>query len=115
MPVQLAQRPEITVDKILKDIVGKNITVLDAAGESQAMDWVFEANEPKNAEILERQPNDRGISLVVQMSTSGAPDTDDANMQLSGKLMLQYDWNGRDWVLRQIQNVTFRYTRRLMI
>ena len=110
-----SQRPEITVEKILTDVVGKNVTVPDVASESQPMDWVFEASEPKNAEILERKANDKSISLVVQMNTGGAPGSDDANVQLSGKLMLLYEWNGQDWILRRIQNMTFRYTRRLMI
>ena len=44
-----SQRPEITVEKILTDVVGKNVTVPDVASESQPMDWLFEASEPKNA------------------------------------------------------------------
>ena len=114
VPVQ-SQRPEITVEKILADVVGKNVTVPDVANEAQPMDWLFEASEPKNAEILERKASDRSLSLVIQMNTGGAPGSDDANVQLSGKLMLLYEWNGRDWILRRIQNMTFRYTRRLMI
>src|SRR5262245_43226230 len=84
-PVQLSQRPEITVEKILKDIIGKDVSVQDAAGESQPMEWLFEENEPKNAEILEQKANDNNIALVVQLNTSGAPNSDDANVQLSGK------------------------------
>jgi hypothetical protein len=112
---QAPAKPEISVDKILADVIDKGVSVPDAAGEAQPMDWVFEASEPKNAQILETKPSDKGVALVVQMNTSGAPGSDDANVQLSGKLVLHYEWSGRDWVLRRIQNMTFRYTRRLMI
>jgi hypothetical protein len=110
LPVQLAQKPEITVAKLLKDVVGKKVAVPDSAGQSQPMEWTFEADEPKSAEILETQPNAGGMSLVIQMSTSGAPGSDDANVQLSGRLRLDYQWNGREWALQGIQNLNFRYT-----
>lgn len=115
IPVQSPRRPEITVDKVLADIVGKNVMAQDVAGEAQPMEWMFEQDEPKSAEILEQKASDKGVSLVIQMNTSGAPGSDDANVQLSGKLMLSYEWDGRDWILRRIQNMTFRYTRRMMI
>ena len=115
VPVQSSRRPEITVEKILKDVVGKEVTAQDAAGQSQPMAWQFEANEPKNAQILETQENDTSIAVVIQMSTGGAPGSDDAHVQLTGKLMLHYEWGGQDWVLRRIQNMNFRYTRGMLI
>ena len=115
VPAQLAQRPEVTVAKILTDIVGQQIRVTDAAGEAQPMDWMFEENEPKHAEILEQQAKDNSIALIIQMSTGGAPGSDDANVQLTGRLRLHYEWDGRDWILRRIENVTFRYSRRMWI
>jgi hypothetical protein len=113
--VQLAQKPEITVKKILTDIVGQQVRANDAAGEAQPMDWKFEQDEPKHAEILEQQAKDNSIALIIQMNTGGAPGSDDANVQLTGRLRLHYEWNGQDWLLRRIENVTFRYSRRMWI
>lgn len=115
LPVQLTQKADITVAKILADIVGKQVRVNDAAGEAQPMDWKFEEDEPKQAEILERQEKDNSIALVVQMNTGGAPGSEDANVQLAGRLRLHYEWNGREWILRRIENVTFRYSRGMWI
>ena len=115
VPIQLSQGPEVTVDRILQDLIGKNVSVQDAAGQSQPMDWVFEADEPKDAEIIESRKSDTGLSVVIQLNTGGAPGSQDANVQLSGRLMLNYQWNGRDWVLREIRNITFRFSRRMSI
>ena len=113
--VQLAQKPEITVKKILTDIVGQQVRANDAAGEAQPMDWKFEQDEPKQAQILEQQAKEDSIALIIQMNTSGAAGSDDANVQLTGRLRLHYQWDGRDWVLRRIENVNFRYSRGMWI
>jgi hypothetical protein len=111
MVVQLSGRPELTVENILKDVVGKHVSVNDAAGEMRPLDWTFEADEPKHAEILERQVVGTSIALVIQMNTGSAPDADEENVQLSGKLRLHYEWSGRNWSLRSIENLTFRFSR----
>jgi hypothetical protein len=108
--VQLPQKTEITVAKVLKDIIGKQVQATDAAGQAQPMSWTFEENEPKQVEILERQAKDNDIALIIQMSTSGAPGSQDANVQLTGRLRLHYQWNNQDWILGRIDNVTFRYS-----
>ena len=113
--VQLAQASEITVAKILKDIIGQQVQVTDSAGEAQPMEWTFEENEPKHAEILERQAKGNSIALIIQLNTGGAPGSDDANVQLTGRLRLHYERSGQGWVLKRIDNVTFRYSRGMWI
>ena len=34
----------------------------------------------------------------------------EGDVQVSGQLKLRYEWKGKQWVLRSIENVSFRYS-----
>ena len=106
--VQDAQKPEITVAKISKDVVGKVVTVPDASGTLPDDKWTFEADEFRRIDILQRNPSSDGIDLTVFILTRSRPGEGD--IQVSGQLKLHYEWKGKQWVLQKIENVSFRYS-----
>jgi len=107
-PVQSSERPEITVGKISKDVVGRVVEVPEASGTGPNDKWTFEADEYRRIDILERNPTATGLDLLVFMLTTSRPGEGD--IQVSGQLRLHYEWKGKQWVLRSIDNVSFRYS-----
>ena len=106
--MQDAQKPEITVAKISKDVVGKVVTVPDASGTLPDDKWTFEADEYRRIDILEKHTTATGLDLLVFMLSRSRPGEGD--IQVSGQLKLHYEWKGRQWVLRSVENVSFRYS-----
>lgn len=103
-------KPEISAARISKDVVGWVVEVSQASGSGPSTKWTFEAAEYRRIDILERHETEAGIDLLVFMLTSNNPKPDEDPVQVSGQLRLHYDWKGRQWVLRKIDNVTFRYS-----
>jgi len=108
--VQEAGKPEITTDHVSKDVIGHKIVVPELTGSGPADEWTFEADEYRSVEILERQPTDSGVDLLIFMLTRNNPREDEHSVQVSGRLQLHYEWKGGKWVLTRIQNLTFRYS-----
>jgi len=109
-PVQSSDKPEITPEKITRDIVGRKIRVSDVTGIGPPTEWTFEADEVKHAEILEQHKTEKGLTIIVLMTTHNNPRADEDNVQVSGKLQLHYEWRIVRWVLTSIDNLTFRYS-----
>jgi hypothetical protein len=106
--VQNSEKPEITADRISKDVVGRALVVPEVSGAGPNDKWTFEADEYRRIDILDRRPTAAGLDLLVFMLTRSRPGEGD--VQVSGQLRLRYEWKGKQWVLRSIENVSFRYS-----
>ena len=107
---QDAARPEISAEKVVRDVIGRVVMITDADGSHQPTDWTFEASEFKQVEILEREAGPTAVTIIVFMTTRNNPRPDEDDVQVSGKLKLHYQRKGAEWVLTTIENLTFRYT-----
>ena len=103
-------RPEITAEKIMRDVVGRVIKITEASGDSPPTDWTFEADEFRQVEILEREATLETAAITVFTTTRNNPGQDEEAVQVSGKLKLHYQRKGSQWVLMTIDNLTFHYT-----
>ena len=109
-PVQSTERPEITAGRISKDVVGQVVDVPEQSGAGPDDKWTFEADEYRRVEILERHPTATGLDLLVFMLTRSNPKPGEITVQASGNLRLHYEWKGKQWILRSIENVSFSYS-----
>jgi hypothetical protein len=109
-PVQSSERSEITAEKISKDVVGRVVDVPEQSGSGPSDKWTFEAGEYRRVDILERRPTATGLNLLVFMLTRSNPKPGESDVQASGHLRLYYEWKNKQWVLRGIENVSFRYS-----
>lgn len=82
-----AEKPEITAEKIEKDIVGKMV-----AG------WIFQASEWRDIDILHSQYSGEKAKIEINVDTI---------RNKSGTLRLRYKWTGTKWKLTRIFNVDF--------
>lgn len=108
------QLPEITLQTIYQDINGKFVRAPSADGKLQPMPWVFDHNEPKEIKILDQKiEGDRG-EFLVDMQTRSAPRAKN-QFSLSGQLRLHYELESglvlRQWQIRQVENVSFKYVK----
>lgn len=110
LSVQSADRPEITPGKISKDVVGRVLDVPEQSGSGPNDQWTFDAGEYRHIQILEQRATTSGVDLLVFMLSRSNPKPAEADVQVSGNLRLHYEWKGKQWVLRSIENVSFRYS-----
>src|SRR5664279_4229505 len=96
--VQNARRPEITSEKIADDIVGKKVSITEMTGDGPEDEWTFDASEFRQVNILEKNITNTGLTLVTFMTTRNNPKRDEAQIHVSGKLQLQYEWKAGRWV-----------------
>jgi len=109
-PVQAADRPAITAEKIKGDLVGRKVEVSDISSQGPDTEWTFEADEFKQVEILERHATEQGLTVDIYITTRNNPKPDEDSVQVSGKLQLHYEWRLVRWVLTRVDNLTFRYS-----
>ena len=107
---QDASRPEITAEKIMRDVVGRVVKITEVNGDGPPTDWTFEADEFKQVKILEREDTPAAAAITVFMTTRDNPGPDEEAVLVSGKLRLHYRRKGGEWVLTTIENLSFRYT-----
>jgi hypothetical protein len=105
-----ARRPEITAEKVAGDIVGKKLSIPELHGNGAAEQWIFDADEFRQANIQEQTVTSTGETLVVFVTTGSIPRPNKAQIHIAGKLELQYEWKADKWVLATIRNLTVRYT-----
>jgi hypothetical protein len=105
-----ASRPEITAEKVAGDIVGKKLSIPELHGNGAAEQWIFDADEFRQANIQEQTVTSTGETLVVFVITRSIPKPDKAQIHVAGKLELQYVWKADKWVLATVRNLTVRYT-----
>ena len=108
--VQESGKPEVTAEKIVSDIVGRVVQVSELTGAGPATQWTFEADEFRHVDILERHRTEKGLTLVIFMTTRNNPRPDEDSVQVSGKLQLQYERRVGQWLLTTIENLTFAYS-----
>jgi hypothetical protein len=108
--VQDSGRPEISVERISRDIVGRVVKVSDVRGTGPETEWTFDADEFRQAEILERRLTENGSTLVISMLTRNNPQPGEDAVQVTGKLQLHYEWRAGQWVLTRVENLSFRYS-----
>jgi hypothetical protein len=107
---QETEQSDITVDAILRDIVGRVVTITAAAGDGPSTDWTFDADEFKQVDILNREITPTDAAIIVFMTTFDNPKPNEHTVQVSGKLRLRYERQDDKWLLQNIENLTFRYS-----
>ena len=107
---QETAHPEITAEKIMRDVVGRVVPIADVAEKNAPTDWTFEADEFKQVEILERAATPATAEITVFMTTRNNPKPDEDAVQVTGKLKLHYQRKDGEWALTKIENLSFRYT-----
>ena len=113
--VQESDKPEVATKKIVSDVVGRVIQVSELTGAGPATEWTFDADEFRQVDILEKHLTEKGLTLVIFMTTRNNPGPDEDPVQVSGKLQLQYERTAGQWILTKIENLTFRYSIGLSI
>jgi hypothetical protein len=108
--VQKSDRPEVTSEKILRDVVGKVVPISEVGGLGPSTEWTFDPDEFRQVNILERRLEQDALTIVIFMTTKNNPRPDEDSVQVSGKLQLRYEWRGNQWTLTGIENLTFRYS-----
>jgi hypothetical protein len=108
--VQDSRRPEVPTEAISRDVVGWAVEISEATGSGPNDKWTFEADEYRRIDILETRASESALEILVFMLTRDNPKPGDSGLQVSGRLRLRYEWRDGRWVLRHIENVTFRYT-----
>ena len=108
--VQDSGKPEITAEKIVRDVVGRVVKVSDLTGTQPETEWTFEADEFRQVDILEKNMTENRLTLVIFMTTRNNAGPDEDQVQVSGKLHLQYERRAGQWMLTTIENLTFRYS-----
>jgi len=109
-PVQLPTKSEISPEKIANDIVDRVVRVSDVSGAGDETEWTFEAKEFRHVDILETKVTGSTLTLVIFLTTRNNPTGDEEQVQVSGKLHLEYERKAGKWVLTRIENLTFRYS-----
>jgi len=109
LPAASPGQSEITADKIMRDVVGRKVQISEVTGKGPDTEWTFDADEFKQVEILERHVVETGLTIVIFMTTRDNPKSDEDSFEVSGKLQLYYERRGNKWILREIENLTFRY------
>ena len=108
--VQDSRRPEIASEAISRDVVGWAVEIAEATGSGPNDEWTFEADEYRRIDILETNASEGALEILVFMLTRDNPKPGNHALQVSGRLRLRYEWRDGRWVLRHIENVTFRYS-----
>ena len=95
---------------IAGDIVGKKVSIPELTGDGAKNQWTFEASEFRQINIQEKYLTNTGLTLATFITTRNNPKPGEAQIHVSGKLELQYEWKTGQWVLATVKNLTFRYT-----
>ena len=109
-PVQLPEKGDVGPEKIESDIVGRIVRVSDVSGAGNPTEWTFDKKEYRHVEVLDRKVKGNSQTLVVFLTTRSNPDADEEQVQVSGKLQLNYERKAGQWVLTGIENLSFRYS-----
>jgi hypothetical protein len=101
---------QVNAETISRDIVGKVVRITQSSGMGGGNEWTFDADEFRRIVILETKDTPTGQTLVIFLTTQNNPTTNEEQVQVSGKLQLDYDRQSGNWVLTRIENLSFRYT-----
>jgi hypothetical protein len=78
--------------------------------EGPPQQWTFEADDFRRGEILAHEDTGNESTVDVAMSTDNNPLPGEAHVHVAGTLRLHYEWSVDRWNLREIENVSFRYS-----
>ena len=95
-----SSHPEITLENIQKDIVGKK------AGED-LLAWTFAEDEPREISIVENKYEGDKATIIIDMKTQSAPAVL-IKSKMAGMLRLHYEWIANKWNLIRVENLTFK-------
>lgn len=104
-------RPTISNAKIYKDIVGKTLKEIPSETTgSDLISWTFAENEPKEIEVLEKKFIGDEARITIKMLTQDADSNNNSKWaRLRGNLRLHYERIAGDWLLTEVENLTFKY------
>jgi hypothetical protein len=108
--VQHPDKSEVTPEKIASDVVGQAVQIAELTGAGPEDKWTFEGEEFRQVDILEKHRTETEYTLVIFMTTRNNPKPGEVQVQVSGKLRLQYALKAGLWALTTIENLTFRYS-----
>ena len=108
-PVQHPDKAEVSPAKIEADLVGRVVRVSALSGGSET-EWTFDPQEFRHVDVLQRQDSASGLTLVIFLTTRNMPAAGEDEVQVSGKLQLQYERKAGKWFLTRVTNLSFRYT-----
>jgi hypothetical protein len=92
-----SSRPEITLEKIKKDIVG-NKTGYDIIRDS----WTVAQEELGQLTIVEATNEGDKANILVDIETAGGSENG------AGRLRVHYNWSDNKWSLGKVENLTFK-------
>ena len=101
---------DVTAEKIETDIVGWVVKISESTGMGSETDWTFDADEYRKANILEKRTTEKGMVLIVYMLTRDNPKPEDESVLVSGKLQIEYEKHGDQWILKSVENQSFYYS-----
>ena len=93
--------PDITLDDIQRDIVGKD------TGEGLT-GWRFAPEEPREISILETKKEGKLRLIAIDMVTESKARKFMPAQKMVGKLRLHYEWIADQWILVRVENLTFK-------
>lgn len=105
--------PDITQELIYERINDAWIReVPEETGTAQPISWNFDADEPKEITVVEKQMDDTRATLVLDIKTGSAPRAR-ANRQLAGQIRTEWElrtgWVLRRWEIVDVENISMKY------
>mgnify|MGYP006299893973 CR=1 FL=1 len=99
-----------TPERIARDIIGHSVQIRDVDNRKPWSPWTFEADEPKDVDVVDTQVNGSRATVTIELATHDNLDTGEQTTYVSGRLRLRYERGNEGWQLRSIDNVSFRAT-----
>jgi hypothetical protein len=111
IPVVQHDQTALTVEKIKQDLVRRRVHISGVTEDLPDDVWTFDSDEQKQVEILEQHVIDKGVTVTILMTTGDNSERNEEEpIELSGKLRLHYLKQGGRFILKEIQNLSFRYS-----
>lgn len=97
--------PPITAQKIERDIKGKTVGIKGFSTERSDI-WTFGADDEIEIRMVESTCRSNKARITINISTRSSAGIAMANA--SGSLHLYYEQVGDEWILREVQNESFK-------
>ena len=78
---------DITPEKIANDVIERVVTVTAVEGDKPPTEWTFDAEEPRQVVILERESTPTGAFITILMTTQNNPEPGEDSVLVSGCLL----------------------------
>jgi hypothetical protein len=111
IPVATQDHTALTAEKIKQDLVRRRVPIYGTSEDLPDSVWTFDSIEPKQVQILEQQLTPEELTAVILMTTVDKPSRyKEEPIGVSGKLRLNYVKERGRFVLKNIENISFRYS-----